>query len=116
MDRQEMIVQDLLLWIDNNIRSPIKIEDVAQRSGYSKWHLQRMFQRIMHISLGNYIRDKKLELAAHDLLDSHEAVLDISMKYGYDSQQSFTRSFARKYHMPPAMYRRFHSHSFNTPF
>lgn len=115
MDRHEIIIRDLLAWINANIRSAIKIEDVALRSGYSKWHLQRMFQRIMHISLGNYIRDKKLELAAHDLLDSNAAVIDISMKYGYDSQQSFTRSFARKYRVPPATYRRLNTHNFNFP-
>ena len=43
MDRHETIICELLTWIDENIRSPLKIEDVAQRSGYSKWHLQRMF-------------------------------------------------------------------------
>jgi AraC family of transcriptional regulator, multidrug resistance transcriptional activator len=113
MDRHETIICELLAWIDENIRSPLKIEDVAQRSGYSKWHLQRMFHRIMNISLGNYIRDKKLELAAHDLIDSNEAVIEISVKYGYDSQQSFTRSFARKYNVPPATYRRMKTHNFN---
>ncbi|ORM71775.1 helix-turn-helix domain-containing protein [Pantoea rwandensis] len=106
MDRHEIIIHELIDWIDDNIRSPIKIEDVALRSGYSKWHLQRMFQRIMKVSLGNYIRDKKLELAAIDLIASTEAVIDISYKYGYDSQQSFSRSFSRKYKMPPARFRR----------
>jgi AraC family multidrug resistance transcriptional activator len=115
MDRHEVIIRDLLLWINANICSAIKIEDVALRSGYSKWHLQRMFQRIMHISLGNYIRDKKLALAAHDLLDSRAAVIDISMKYGYDSQQSFTRSFARKYRVPPATYRRLNTQHVTFP-
>ncbi len=110
MDRHEVIIHDLIAWIDENIRRPLKIEDVAQRSGYSKWHLQRMFQRIMNISLGNYIRDKKLEMAALDLIQSRETVIDISVKYGYDSQQSFTRSFARKYHVPPATWRRLKTH------
>jgi AraC family multidrug resistance transcriptional activator len=65
----------------------------------------------MNVSMGGYIRNKKLELAAHDLLDSHETVIDISVKYGYDSQQSFTRSFVRKYHVPPATYRRNNTHN-----
>lgn len=115
MERQEIIIRELLSWINENIRSPLKIEDVAQRSGYSKWHLQRMFHRIMNISMGNYIRDKKLESAAHDLLDSRDAVIEISLKYGYDSQQSFTRSFARKYHVPPARYRRLNNHNLDCP-
>lgn len=111
MDRHEMIIRELISWISENIRSSIKIEDVAHRAGYSKWHLQRIFYRIMNVSMGGYIRNKKLELAAHDLLDSHETVIDISVKYGYDSQQSFTRSFVRKYHVPPATYRRNNTHN-----
>ncbi|ROR15091.1 helix-turn-helix domain-containing protein [Erwinia sp. JUb26] len=109
MDRQELIIHELIAWIDSNIRQPLKIEDVAQRAGYSKWHLQRMFNRIMRISLGNYIRDKKLTSAAQDLITGGESVIDISTKYGYDSQQSFSRSFSRKYHVPPATWRRLNS-------
>ncbi|EXU75637.1 helix-turn-helix domain-containing protein [Erwinia mallotivora] len=113
MNRQRMIVQDLIVWINENIRSPLKIEDVALRAGYSKWHLQRMFFRVMNISLGHYIRNKKLELAAHDLIDSSATVIDISVKYGYESQQSFTRSFVRKYRVPPAAWRRLNTDNAN---
>ena len=113
MNRQETIIEELLSWINDNLRNPLKIEDVAKRSGYSKWHLQRMFHRIMHVSMGEYIRDKKLELAAHDLVDSRDAIMDISIKYGYESQQSFTRSFVRKYHVPPAKFRRLKNNNFD---
>lgn len=112
MDRHEILIHDLIAWIDDHLRQPLKIEDVAQRAGYSKWHLQRVFQRIMHISLGNYIRDKKLASAAEDLISSNEAVIEISVKYGYDSQQSFSRSFVRKYHVPPATWRRLNTQKY----
>lgn len=115
MDRHEEMVYDLAEWINNNIHKPLKIEHVASRAGYSKWHLQRMFHRIMNVSLGNYIRDSKLESAAKDLLEGQEPVIDISVKYGYDSQQSFTRSFARKYNLPPARFRRLNTNDFTTP-
>ncbi|HAU5563664.1 TPA: helix-turn-helix domain-containing protein [Serratia fonticola] len=115
MDRYEKIVYELADWIKDNIHAPLKIEQVAERAGYSKWHLQRMFHRIMHVSLGNYIRDRKLESAAKDLLRSHEPVIDISVKYGYDSQQSFTRSFVRKYNLPPARFRRLNTQHLTIP-
>ncbi|EJL93182.1 helix-turn-helix domain-containing protein [Pantoea sp. GM01] len=115
MDRYEKIVYELAEWIKANIHSPLKIEQVAERAGYSKWHLQRMFHRIMHVSLGHYIRDRKLESAAKDLLRSHETVIDISVKYGYDSQQSFTRSFVRKYNLPPARFRRLNMQHLTIP-
>lgn len=112
MVRHEDIIHELILWINNNIDKPLKIEDVAEKSGFSKWHLQRIFQRVMHVSMGNYIRDRKLQLAAQELVNSHQSVLDICIKYGYESQQSFTRTFVRKYHVPPATFRRMNHHSF----
>lgn len=106
MNREQETVNSLIVWIEDNLARPLKIDEVAAKAGYSKWHLQRMFQRVMNISMGDYIRDRKLTLAAHDLLDSRDTVIAISLKYGYDSQQSFTRTFARKYRVPPATYRR----------
>lgn len=113
MERHEDIIHELTGWIEVNINKPLKIDDVAEKSGYSKWHLQRMFCRVMDISLGHYIRDKKMRLAAQDLIDSQESIMDISVKYGYDSQQSFTRTFSKKYHVPPATFRRLKGHTFH---
>lgn len=57
-------------------------------------------------SIGRYIREKKLRLAAQDLRATNDRVLDISMKYGFDSQQTFTRLFTRKYRMSPGTWRK----------
>ena len=59
-------------------------------------------------SLGVYIRNKKLEGAAHDLSVTKESIITISTRYGFDSQQTFTRVFTRKYSMPPGAWRRYH--------
>jgi len=106
MDRKQQLILTLTHWIDDNIHLPLKIEHVAERSGYSRWHLQRMFYQVMKQSLGKYIREKKLMRAADDLLNSNESVMEISLRYGFESQQSFTRSFTGKYHIPPATFRR----------
>lgn len=99
-------MHSLLEWIDKNIHVNLKIDDVATKSGYSKWHLQRLFGFYTGRPLGQYIREKKVMLAAHDLRCTSETVLEISIKYGYDSQQSFTRIFSKYYSVPPACYRR----------
>ncbi|WP_312240634.1 helix-turn-helix domain-containing protein [Pantoea sp.] len=112
MERHEHIIHELSEWIGKNINRPLRIEDVAERAGYSKWHLQRMFHRVMHVSLGNYIRNKKLYLAAQDLIEGKDSVITISVKYGYESQQSFTRTFVKKYRVPPATFRRINRHTF----
>jgi AraC family multidrug resistance transcriptional activator len=61
-------------------------------------------------SLGRYIRERKLLLAARDLRESNERVYDICLRYGFDSQQTFTRIFTRAFNQPPGAYRK-ESHS-----
>lgn len=99
------VINDIKIWIDDNIHQPLRINDVAIRSGYSQWHLQRVFFQITGINIATYIRDKKLTLAANDLIESHDRIIDICFRYGFESQQSFTRTFAKKYNMPPRKYR-----------
>jgi len=105
MFRTEDIINEITLWIDSNLHKPLRIEDVAARAGYSKWHLQRLFVQAKEVSLGKYIRDKKLRLAAKDLVETNEPIIDIAYKYGFDSQQTFTRVFSNYYQLPPLRYR-----------
>lgn len=57
-------------------------------------------------SLGRYVRERKLKLAARDLRDTDQKVYDICLKYGFDSQQTFTRIFTRTFNLPPGAYRK----------
>ncbi|WLI78902.1 helix-turn-helix domain-containing protein [Kosakonia sp. H02] len=106
MGMQQTVIFEIQQWIDDNIDRPLRIEEVAMRAGYSKWHLQRLFQQVLQIPLGFYIREKRLESAAQALLESGQTVMSVSTRYGYDSQQTFTRIFTRKYRMPPGVWRR----------
>ena len=105
MFRTEDIIDEITQWIDSNLHKPLRIEDVAARAGYSRWHLQRVFVQVKAVSLGKYIRDKKLRLAAKDLIETNEPVISIACKYGFDSQQTFTRIFSKNYKLPPLRYR-----------
>ena len=53
-----------------------------------------------------YSRKRKLLLAARDLRDTDQRVYDICLKYGFDSQQTFTRVFTRTFNQPPGAYRK----------
>ena len=105
MFRTEDIIDEITQWIDSNLHKPLKIEDVAARAGYSRWHLQRIFVQVKEVSLGKYIRDKKLKLAATALIETNEPVMSIAYKYGFNSLQTFTRVFSKKYKLPPLRYR-----------
>ena len=85
------VIDTIVEWIDDNLHQPLRIDDIARHAGYSKWHLQRLFLQYKGESLGRYIRERKLLLAARDLRDTDQRVYDICLKYGFDSQQTFTR-------------------------
>jgi AraC family transcriptional activator of mar-sox-rob regulon len=96
-------MHDLLDWIDNNLDSRLDIESVARRSGYSKWHLQRLFKEHTGYPLAGYIRAQKLQKSVERLTHSDEPILNVAIALGFDSQQSFNRSFKRQYGQAPGM-------------
>lgn len=100
------IITDLIKWIEKNLEQPLSIDHVAEKSGYSKWHLQRMFKKVTGQILGTYIRHRRLTHAALALRLTSKPILDIAMQYRFDSQQTFTRSFKKQFNVTPATYRR----------
>ncbi|ELL7787358.1 superoxide response transcriptional regulator SoxS [Cronobacter sakazakii] len=104
MSHQE-IIHALTQWIDEHIDQPLNVDVVAKKSGYSKWYLQRMFRTVMHQTLGEYIRKRRLQLAAQELRTTRRPIFDIAMDYGYVSQQTFSRIFRRQFDRTPSDYR-----------
>ncbi|WP_090134104.1 helix-turn-helix domain-containing protein [Kosakonia oryziphila] len=99
-------IHDLLDWIDNNLESRLDIDTVSRRAGYSKWHLQRIFKEHTGYRLAEYIRAQKLQKSVERLAHSDEPILNVAMALGFDSQQSFNRSFKRQYGQAPGAWRR----------
>lgn len=79
----QQIIQTLIEWIDEHIDQPLNIDVVAKKSGYSKWYLQRMFRTVTHQTLGEYIRQRRLLLAAVELRTTERPIFDIAMDLGY---------------------------------
>jgi len=74
----QQIIQTLIEWIDEHIDQPLNIDVVAQKSGYSKWDLQRMFRAVTHQTLGDYIRQRRLLMAAEALRTTQRPIFDIA--------------------------------------
>ena len=100
------VIDTIVEWIDDNLHQPLRIDDIARHAGYSKWHLQRLFLQYKGESLGRYIRERKLLLAARDLRDTDQRVYDICLKYGFDSQQTFYPRLHPDLQSPPGAYRK----------
>ena len=101
----QVIIQTLIEWIDEHIDQPLNIEAVAKKSGYSKWYLQRMFRTVTRQTLGDYIRQRRLLLAAVELRTTERPIFDIAMDLGYVSQHTFSRVFRREFDRTPSDYR-----------
>ncbi|MFC0140378.1 helix-turn-helix domain-containing protein [Erwinia mallotivora] len=84
----------------------LPLDTVARRAGYSKWHLQRMFKQYTGYPLGEYIRARRLKKSAERLARGGEPILDVAISFGFDSQQSFNRSFKRQFGQSPGAWRR----------
>ena len=92
-------------YIEDNIKDPINLEEVSRIACCSTYHFQRMFAYIADITLSEYIRRRRMSLAAVDLQDGCEKVIDISLKYGYDSPTAFNRAFKSVHGIAPSQAR-----------
>ncbi|HFI1250517.1 TPA: MDR efflux pump AcrAB transcriptional activator MarA [Escherichia coli] len=82
-----------------------RYDDVQTQYCYSKWHLQRMFKKETGHSLGQYIRSRKMTEIAQKLKESNEPILYLAERYGFESQQTLTRTFKNYFDVPPHKYR-----------
>ena len=83
----------MLAWIDENLESDVRIEDVAGAGRVCARVCQRMFQRYMHCRPMEYLRQKRLLAAAGRLAATDEPVTDIAMRYGFASPSHFAYQF-----------------------
>lgn len=97
----EEILDEMKEWIHERPTLSLTISYLSERSGFSKWYLQRLFKRYTGISLGHYFKGVRLERAAYELMKGEKAVIDIALEYGYDTQQSFTRATTNYFGRPP---------------
>lgn len=80
-------------YIEVNLDGEISYEEISKIVNCSIYNFQRMFSYIAGKSLSEYIRNRRLTLAAFDILNTDVKLIDIALKYGYESQDSFTRAF-----------------------
>ena len=89
-------------YIEKNLTNNIDFKEVARLALCSEYHFKRMFSFLAGISLSEYIRRRRLTLAAFELKGSNVKVIDIAMKYGYNSPDSFTRAFQNLHGITPS--------------
>lgn len=98
-------IQNAVNYVEQHLMEEIDYEAVAKEACSSEFHFQRVFSILCGFTLGDYIRMRRLALAAEELLRTDEKVIDIALKYGYDTPESFTRAFVRFHGVTPTQAR-----------
>lgn len=90
-------MNNVIDYIEENITNEIDYEKAAQIAACPINQFQRFFAYITNITLSEYIRRRRLTLCAFTLQEEKSKIIDIALKYGYDSHSSFSRAF-RDFH------------------
>lgn len=89
-------------YIESNLDGDIDYVKIAETALCSQYHFQRMFAFLIGLPLSEYIRRRRLTLAAFDLQNGNEKIIDIALKYGYNSPDSFSRAFIALHGVTPS--------------
>ena len=89
--------QKAIDYIEEHLTEDLDYERIAAQSFSSACHFQRTFSILCGFTLGEYIRNRRLSLAGRELLETDAKVIDVALKYGYESPDSFARAF-QKFH------------------
>lgn len=95
-----------LEYIDSHLNEPIDFENLADIFYFSPYYFNRMFSMITGKTIAAYIRERRLERACVQLSETDKTILEICLDCGFNSQQSFCRSFKNNYGLAPNEYRK----------
>lgn len=93
-------------YIESNLDDEISYEKASRIACCSVFHFQRMFSYIAGVPLSEYIRRRKMTLAAFDLQSTDDLIIDLSLKYGYESPTAFNRAFQGIHGISPSQARK----------
>lgn len=92
-------------YMEEHLTEEIDYEQLAQIACCSPYHFQRMFAYMAEVPLSEYIRRRRMSLAAVDLQDKEAKIIDVAMKYGYTSPTAFNRAFQSVHGIAPSLIR-----------
>lgn len=98
------VVQDLQIYMENNLHKSITLKELAESVGYSPWHMSRIFKETTGKTPFDYIRSLRLTKAALLLRDNDTKILDVALDFVFDTHEGFTRAFSKEFGVSPHKY------------
>lgn len=100
------VIGNSIQYIEEHITEQLSAKEIAKSLNLSEFYFQKGFAMLCGFTVSEYIRNRRLALAGNDLFSTDEKVIDIALKYGYDSPDSFTKAFTRFHGVTPASVRK----------
>lgn len=98
-------LKNLLVYIQSNYNRPITVRDAAAICGFSPSHFMKLFKELTGKSFSQYVIDYRLEIAARQLIETTDKIIDLAENVGFHNVSYFTRAFHSKYGETPSAYR-----------
>ncbi len=98
-------LNDAIRYIEENLDGEIDLTQAARLASCSAFHFQRMFSYLAGVPLAEYIRRRRMTCAAFELQNTDSRVIDIALRYGYDSPTAFNRAFQSVHGVAPSLAR-----------
>ena len=94
--------QESIDFMEQNLTEELDIEAIAGKAALSSFYYQRIFGALCGMTVSEYIRARRMTLAAQELTRADVKVIDVAVKYGYDSPDSFAKAFQRFHGITPS--------------
>ena len=95
-------IQASIDYMEAHLEEELRMEDIASMAGLSPFYFQRIFGALCNMTVGEYLRARRMTIAAQALSSGEGKVIDIANRFGYDSPDSFSKAFARFHGVSPS--------------
>ncbi len=93
-------------YIEENLEKEIGVTQIAKVAGYAPYHFMRMFSAFTGVGVMEYVRRRRVTKAAEEIQQSDQKIIDIALKYGYESPTAFNRAFQAIHGVSPSRARK----------
>jgi AraC family transcriptional regulator len=113
LDLYDSSIIRTVTYLEDRLNEELTLDELAREAAFSKFHFSRIFKAITKDSVNEYIRKRRLTMAAKDLIETHIPIIQLAVTYGYSSQESFSRPFKSYFNITPQSYRKKGEHYHN---
>ncbi|SDD16478.1 AraC family transcriptional regulator [Paenibacillus sp. UNCCL117] len=99
-------LQRAIDYMEEHLLEPITIEEISRQANVSPFHFQRTFTILTDVTVGEYLRRRRLTLAAQELSTTDCKIIDLAYKYGYDTPEAFSKAFRKQHGVTPSEVRK----------